>query len=306
MSITLIENFRAVFYAPFYAPVALGAYETEGVDVTITTSSDPAKTIYALTAGEGEVSWGGLSRLMGNLEKYPARAPVAFCEVIARDPFFLLGHEPNPGFQFADLLGKKVATVAEVPAPWMCLQYDLRLAGIDPGQIQRCPERAMAHNVAAFCSGDIDIVQVFQPYVHDLTTAGAAHIWHTAANRGPVTYTTLNTTRNFAERESEVLLSMTRAVYKTQAWIATHDGHALALAVGSFFPEIPTSTLAACFNCYKTLDVWSRSPLVSRAGFDWIRDAGLSNGRVARKFTYDECVDARFAQAAVNENPPPL
>lgn len=306
MSITLIENFRAVFYAPFYAPVALGAYKAEGLDVAIRTSAQAAQTIHALIAGAGEISWGGLSRLMGGLEKNPARAPVAFCEVIARDPFFLLGREPNPGFRFTDLLGKRVATVAEVPAPWMCLQHDLRLAGIDPGQIRRCPERPMAHNVAAFCTGDIDVIQVFQPFVYDLTKRGAAHIWHPAAKRGPVTYTTLNTTRDFAEREPAVLVSVTRAVYRTQAWIATHDGQELALAVGSFFPEIPTSTLAACFDCYQSLDVWSRSPVVSRAGFDWIRDAGLSNERVGRKFTYDECVDTRFAQAAVNENPPPL
>jgi hypothetical protein len=33
MRITLSENFRAVFYAPFYATVALGFAQREGVDV---------------------------------------------------------------------------------------------------------------------------------------------------------------------------------------------------------------------------------------------------------------------------------
>ena len=33
MTVTLIENFRAVFYTPFYAAFALGAYKAEGVDV---------------------------------------------------------------------------------------------------------------------------------------------------------------------------------------------------------------------------------------------------------------------------------
>ena len=31
MPITLIENFRAVFYTPFYAAFALGAYAAEGL-----------------------------------------------------------------------------------------------------------------------------------------------------------------------------------------------------------------------------------------------------------------------------------
>jgi NitT/TauT family transport system substrate-binding protein len=299
VAITLIENFRSVFYTPFYAPVALGAYEAEGLDVSIKTSSEAAQTIHALIAGEGEVSWGGLSRLMGGLVKNPQRAPVAFCEVIGRDPFFLLGREANPRFRFGDLLGRKLATVSEVPAPWMCLQYDLTLAGIDPAKLDRGPERSMAQNVAALREGKIDVIQVYHPYVHELTADGSAHIWYAAANRGPATYTTLNTTRNFAERYPEIVLRMCRAMYRAQKWIAAHDGQDLAVAVASFFPGIEQSLLTACFNDYKRLGVWNETPVMSRAGFEWIRDAGLSNGRVPKRFSYDDCVDMRFAQQAV-------
>ena len=35
MAIQLSENFRALFYAPFYAAHAIGAYHAEGVDVTL-------------------------------------------------------------------------------------------------------------------------------------------------------------------------------------------------------------------------------------------------------------------------------
>jgi len=34
MALTLIENFRAVFYTPFYAAFALKAYEAEGLEVS--------------------------------------------------------------------------------------------------------------------------------------------------------------------------------------------------------------------------------------------------------------------------------
>jgi NitT/TauT family transport system substrate-binding protein len=299
VSITLIENFRAVFYTPFYAPIALGAYEAEGIEVRIRASPEAARTIDTLVAGEGEVSWGGLSRLMGGLSRNPARAPVAFCEVIGRDPFFLIGREPKPDFRFHDLLKRRIAIVSEVPAPWMCLHYDLALAGIDPAQLQCISGRTMAENTEALRSGEVDVIQVFHPYAHELTAAGAGHVWYAAATRGPATYTTLNTTRDFANREPEVLRAMCRAMYSTQEWIARHDGHELARAVASFFPAIAPSTLAACFDDYKALGVWNETPLLSPAGFEWIRDAGLSNGRVPRRFSYDECVDMRFAEEAV-------
>ena len=113
MAVTLIENFRAAFYAPFYAASALGAFKSEGVEVNVKTSADAAQTMQTLLAGVGEVAWGGPLRLMLALEKNPAHRPIVFCEVVGRDPFFLLGREPNPGFRFQDLQGKRVAMVTK-------------------------------------------------------------------------------------------------------------------------------------------------------------------------------------------------
>jgi NitT/TauT family transport system substrate-binding protein len=59
MTIRLSENFRALFYAPFYAAHAIGAYQAEGVDVELVPSPDPARTAAALQAGEVDVMWGG-------------------------------------------------------------------------------------------------------------------------------------------------------------------------------------------------------------------------------------------------------
>ena len=155
MHITLIENFRAVFYSPFYAAMALRAFEAEGVDVEMRASPDPENTLQQLSSGGGEVSWGGPLRVLLAHDKDPQSESVAFCEVVGRDPFFVLGREPNLGFQPQDLLGNKVAIVSEVPTPWICLQHDLRLAGLDPAHVTRIPDRSMSENLAALRAGDI-------------------------------------------------------------------------------------------------------------------------------------------------------
>ncbi len=64
MAIRLSENFRALFYAPFYAAHAIGAYQAEGVDVELLSSADPARTAAALRSGEIDVMWGGPLRVM--------------------------------------------------------------------------------------------------------------------------------------------------------------------------------------------------------------------------------------------------
>ncbi|HSE00012.1 MAG TPA: ABC transporter substrate-binding protein, partial [Burkholderiales bacterium] len=86
MPVVLIENFRAVFYAPFYAACTLGAYEAEGLEVELKQAAELGKALQAVTAGEGQVSWGGPLRILAALDKDPKCGYAAFCEVVGRDP----------------------------------------------------------------------------------------------------------------------------------------------------------------------------------------------------------------------------
>jgi hypothetical protein len=89
MALTLIENFRAVFYTPFYAAFALNAYEAEGVEVQRVMGTSPADTAQALRSGRGDVAWGGPIRLLLDNNQQPHSDLVIFCEVVRRDPLAL-------------------------------------------------------------------------------------------------------------------------------------------------------------------------------------------------------------------------
>ncbi len=306
MPVTLIENFRAVFYAPFYAVFALGAYEDAGVDVRLEMSAAADKTLTGLLAGTGHVSWGGPMRLMHALDENPKSDLVGFCEVVGRDPFYLLGREPNVDFRMDDLVKKKLAVVSEVPTPWYCLQYDLRLAGIDPAAILRTPPRSMGENLELLRAGKIDVVQVFEPLAQKVIDEGIGHIWYAAASRGPASYTTLNTTRSFLERDPDTALRMTRAIYRTQKWITAHDGRELAEAIASYLPDITLKTLAACCSGYKVGSVWNINPIQQRAGLEWLRDAMLACSAIRTKFAYEDLADMRFAEQVMREDPPSI
>ena|SRR5437868_3752207 len=143
MRIRLAENFRALFYAPFYATHVLGFYAGEGIVVDLFNSPAPASAAAGLLDGSIDISWGGPMRVMKARDLDPASPLVCFCEVAARDPFFLVGKCERSGFYLADLPRLKVATVSEVPTPWLCLQHDLRERGVDPGRINRVTDRTM-------------------------------------------------------------------------------------------------------------------------------------------------------------------
>src|SRR5271166_3411446 len=154
MKIRLMENFRALLYAPYYAALTLGFYEQEGVDVELLSSDTPGGAIAGLLDGAIDLTWGGPMRVMLAHDQDPHSPLVSFCEVVARDPFFLIGNCAN--FTLADLKRLKFASVAEVPTPWMCLQLDLREAGLDPAALTHISDRSMAENLAALRDGRLD------------------------------------------------------------------------------------------------------------------------------------------------------
>src|SRR5882724_8926778 len=181
MAIVLQETLRAAFYAPFYAALALDAFGQEGVEVRFVSAPTPSQAARGLADGTVDVAWGGPMRVMHTYEQDPDCDLVCFCEVVTRDPFFLVGRTERRNFKLADLVGRRIATVSEVPTPWLCLQEDLRRAGLDPARLDRVTGQSMADNTAALRRSEVDVVQLFQPFVEELLEAGAGHIWSAAA-----------------------------------------------------------------------------------------------------------------------------
>jgi NitT/TauT family transport system substrate-binding protein len=99
---------------------------------------------------------------------------------------------------------------------------------------------------------------------------------------------------------------MTRAMYRTGKWIAAHDAREFAGVIARYLPDVPQPLLAACCDDYKSLGLWNRDPVVQRAGFEWLRDAMLAAGYIKTRFAYEDCMDTRFSEAVVREDPPSM
>jgi NitT/TauT family transport system substrate-binding protein len=298
--ITLSENFRALFYTPFYAAHAIGAYAAEQVQVTLRESPDPARTAADLRAGRVDVMWGGPLRVLLTHAADPASEIVCFCDVVARDPFFIVGREPRPDFRPRDLAGQRFASVAEVPTPWLCLQDDLRRDGIDPAMLNRTHGPAMADNAAALRAGRLDAVQLFQPYAEELLQSGAGHLWYAAASRGRTAYTTLVTRRSVLASRRDELAAMVRAMYRTLLWLAATPGAEVADALASFFPEVPAPIFAAAIDRYRALNLYASDPVTWREGVDRLQAAMRSGGALDRDVPFEDVVDNSLAEEVVS------
>lgn len=306
MTITVQETLRGAFYAPFYAALARGAYTQEGVAVRFQSAAAPGRAALDVMEGATDVSWGGPMRVAHAYQTVPGCDLVSFAEVVGRDPFLLVGREPRPDFAMRDLLGLRVGSVSEVPTPWLCLQEDLRRAGVDPGRLSRVADRSMADNADALRRGALDVIQVFEPFASTLLADGSAHLWYAAANRGLTSYTTFYTRRSLLQARRDELYRMVRAIHRALKWAAEADGAAIAAAVGPFFPQIPAEILALSYTRYKALGIWNRDPRMKREGYDRLLAGLVSGGFVSPGTPFERAVDNSLAEASVAEDPPAL
>jgi NitT/TauT family transport system substrate-binding protein len=306
MAIKLQESLRAVFYAPFYAALARGAFAAEGVDIEFVSSPRPQDAALRLMDGTVDVCWGGPMRVMETYQKVPGCDIVCFAEVVRRDPFLLLGRTPRSDFTVADLRSVRLATVSEVPTPWMCLQHDLRLAGIDPSSVDRIADRSMAENVAALRAGQVDVIQVFEPFASLLLADKAAHVWYAAANRGLTSYTTFYARRGILRDRRDEVARMVRAIDRTEKWVAAVDAAAIAAAIAGYFSEMPAAILVASCTRYKTLGIWNDAPMLARKGYERLRESLVSGRFVSSGTSFETAVDNSLAEQVAAERLPPL
>ncbi|HTV88674.1 MAG TPA: ABC transporter substrate-binding protein [Stellaceae bacterium] len=302
MALVIQESLRALFYAPFYAAMALGLYEREGLEVRFASAPRPGAAADGLFHGTVDVTWGGPMRVN---QMYDLRANcdlVCFGEAVARDPFVLVGRLPRRNFRLGALHGVRLATVSEVPTPWLCLQDDLRRAGINPETLDRIGDWTMAETAAALLRGDIDVAQLWLPLAEDLIATGDAHLWYAAATRGPCCYTTFYARHATLLEKRDDMLKLVRGLYRTQKWLHREPPDTLAEVVQPYFPAVARPILLASIARYRALGVWSTDPILRRDGYERLVACLVSSG-FAKGTPFETAVDNSLAQQVVGEIP---
>jgi NitT/TauT family transport system substrate-binding protein len=200
-----------------------------------------------------------------------------------------------------DLTRFRFASVSEVPTPWLCLQQDLRDLGVDPDRLDRVGDRTMENNLEALRAGNLDVAQMFEPYASIALQTAAGDILYAASGRGPTSYTTFLATRQGIERHRIAFMAMERAVTRMQAWLAQCSAEELAEVTAPFYPTISRGILVSSFRHYRAGGIWSRTPEVSRSGFERLAQSLLSGGYISAMPRYEDCVDQELWEENARE-----
>ncbi len=288
--IILYENMRTVVYVPFYLAIVRGDWAAEGIAVSVQTSPSTPETAQGLIDGRADVSWGGPMRVMLHHDRDRDCPLVCFAQIVARDPSILLGRQSNQRFQFSGLAGKRVGVIAEVPTPWMTLQDDLGRAGVSLDDIDWVKEQSMAENAAALRAGEIDAVQIFEPYADALVQDGTGHVWHRCAVRGDSCWTSFYTTTAFTEREPETCRALVCGIERALAVLHKDNPLDTARSVGDYFPDLDAADLARMIHGYRASGLWARTTELPVTAFTRLKAAMISGGLISYDAPYGRLV----------------
>ena len=294
MKLTLAENFRAIFYTPFYLLKTLGLAEQAGLALEWLPPGSPGGAIDAIKNGSVDLTWGGPMRVMKDHDTTPSNGQSLLCfgEVVSRDPFFLVGKKSLGRFELAQLRELRMALVSEVPTPWLCLQADLRDRGLNVPEIESKLIRglSMPEQVQALQSGTLDVAQLFEPLASERLSDPAYQLLYAGHTRGATVYTTLICSRNGWDKNHEAFTALSDVLRTLQTWMHAQTPALIATHVQSFFPELNPQHLEHAIARYLHNGIWAQSPEMSQAGFDRLSYSLHSGGFIRTQIDFASCV----------------
>lgn len=299
-ALAVMSPFHSVFYAPQFVAIHRGFFAEEGLEVTARTPDRAGATVTALLDGSIQIGLGGIMRSLELADRDGGLLP-HFAEVNSRNGFFLLAREPRPNFAWSDLEGREVISFAEAPTPWQCMLTVLRRHGVDPGRVRITRDLPTPDAVAAFRAGRGDFLEQGQPVTEQLLAEGAAVLIASMGDAtGPVPFSSYMTTPAFLAGERPVLDRFTRALSRTQRWMATATPREIAEAVAPAFPDIEAGIREKVVDRYQRQGTWARDPLVRRPGYEYLKRILLDGGFINRPHRYEDLIDTTIAEAAMS------
>ena len=150
-----------------------------------------------------------------------------------------------------------------------------------PARLDRIADRSMAENLNALSEGRLEAAQFFEPVVEEALASGRVTCGTRRAHVA-VPLARFRNTRDRFVRDAEPLLSMVRAIQRTQQWIYSRSAPEIAETISSFFPALDRGVLAAALARYQAQSVWGRDPVLPENGFDCLRRYLVSGGFIRR------------------------
>ena len=295
------EVTHSVFYAPFYAAIALGYFEEEGLEIELTNGGGSDKSMTAVLTGDAEIGLMGPETAVYVAKEGKSDPVMVIGQLTKRDGSFLLGKEADPDFSFEKLRGKSVIGGRSGGMPQMTLTHVLKEHGLRDGENVTVRTDVQFDLMGgAFLAGEDDYVTMFEPSASAMEMEGEAAIVASVGEAaGEVPYTCFMMKKSALEKDPELAEAFLRALAKGQKWIHEETPEAIARAIASAFPASDEALLARVAERYREIDVWNETPVMKEEAYESLIAIITEAGVIDEAPAFDAVVTNAYAGKAV-------
>ncbi len=300
-TVRLSEVVRSVFYAPQYVALEKGFFADEGLRIELSTAWGAHNGMAALISGSVDIGFFGPEATIYVYNQGAPDPAIGFAQLTQRDGSFFMARGRVEEFSWDDVRGRLIVGARKGGVPQMVLEWVLRQHGIVPfldvGIVTHLAFEAAA---GAFEGGLGDYVAQFEPTMTHMERAGVGTIVASlGAEAGDITYTVYHARRSFMESRPDIIERFTRAIYRGQLWVQQHSTEEIAEVVAPYFPGMDFDVLVTALERYRSIDAWTPTPLVSRAGFARLQEVMMMAGELSTPVPFDDVMTNVFAERVV-------
>lgn len=302
-TVRLSEVTHSIFYAPQYVALTQGFFEEEGLKIELSNGQGADKVMTAVLTDQVDIGFAGPEASVYVYNEGKEDHGVVFAQLTNGDGTFLMGREPDPGFQWSDLKGKTVVGGRKGGMPAIVLQYVLKKNGLTVGKdVFIDTTMQFAAMPGAFMGGKGDYVIIFEPTASSMEKEEKASIVASLGKEsGEVPYTAYFAKKSIIENNPELIQSFTNAIYKGQCWVESHTPEEIALAIKPMFPDESNDILISSIKRYKEQNSWKKDPLLLENDFYLLQEIIQDAGELNQIAPYEQVVTTKFAQNCIDK-----
>ena len=182
----------------------------------------------------------------------------------------------------------------------MVFEYILKKNGIDPKTDLSIDQSInFGLTAAAFTSNDADYTVEFEPFATALEQEGNGHVAASLGeSSGYVPYTAYCAKKSYIEKNSDTILSFTKAIQKGLDYVNTHTSKEIAQIIATQFPETDLNSIEKIVERYKTQDTWKDNTIFEQSSFDLLTDILKNAGELTDNVPYEKLVTTNYAKKA--------
>ncbi|MCK9471522.1 MAG: ABC transporter substrate-binding protein [Bacilli bacterium] len=304
--ITIAEVTHSVFYAPQYVALELGYFEDEGLEVDLVLAAGADKTMAALLSKDAQIGLMGPEASIfvynGGQENYA----INFIQLTQCDGSFLLARERIDNFTWDMLNGKEILGGRKGGMPEMTLEYVLKAKGLEVGQDDPTKSVNVRTDVqfaamgGAFASGKGDFVTMFEPAALELEKQGIGYVVASIGKESPgIPFTAYCATKEYMEKNPDVIQKFTNAIYKAQKWVKNHTAREIAETIHPHFKETSLDDLTKVMQRYVEIEAWKADPTFPETSLTKLMEVMELAKELDKRAPYSKIVTNKYANEAV-------